>query len=105
MKCSALLLLSLIFSVTAWPSSSDLTNSLAKQGVDTNQLGCKCIMTEATENDEDETMCLCYNRKDGTANYSTKCTTYTDHIFSYCTKKTEGTKEWNSCVKKHCPSS
>ncbi|CAO3686157.1 unnamed protein product [Rhizopus stolonifer] len=105
MKYSVVLFFFFILSVIARPSKVTLTSLLSKRGVDTSKIGCKCIMTETTKKNEDETMCLCYNRKDGTANDSSKCTAYTDNVFSYCTKITDTTKLWNSCVQEHCPSS
>lgn len=83
MKYSVILFFFFILSVIARPSKVTLTSLLSKRGVDTSKIGCKCIMTEATKKNEDETMCLCYNRKDGTANDSSKCTAYTGNIYIY----------------------
>ncbi|KAG1050431.1 hypothetical protein G6F43_007294 [Rhizopus delemar] len=99
------LLVLFALSVSARPSEVSLKNTLSSKGISLNEIGCKCIMTETTSDNQDTTMCLCYNREDGTLNDSTKCTTLTDNVFKYCTKVTNTTSAWNGCVKSFCPCS
>lgn len=104
----------------------NLANRLEKQGVDATTIGCKCIMSAPTKDKTDSTMCMCFNRKDGTMNESSKCTTLTgivssffsthncnlapnnfnaliDAVFTFCTDVTNTTKLWQTCVKHYCP--
>lgn len=74
---AAAIFASLSLSTHASVTPKTLTSTLTKSGVDTTQIGCKCIMTAPTANNTDSTSCLCYNRKDGTLNDSDKCSKYT----------------------------
>jgi hypothetical protein len=99
----------------------DLNDILSKEGVDTNKIGCKCIMTATTAEHTDSTMCMCFNRNDGTINDTTKCRAYTgtliytclnkpfayyvitDSVFGFYSDVTANTNLWQECVKHYCP--
>lgn len=76
---TASLLVLLISHVAAFvsPRRYNLMNRLEEVDVDVNKLGCKCIMSSPTKQHTDSTLCMCFNRKDGTMNDSTKCRAYT----------------------------
>ncbi|CAO3610254.1 unnamed protein product [Mucor hiemalis] len=78
-------------------------NRLEQVDVDVNKLGCKCIMSSPSKQNTDSTLCMCFNRKDGTMNDSSHCRAYTDGVFTFCTDVTNDTKLWQACVKHYCP--
>lgn len=72
-------LLLTIFNVEAFitPRRYNLMNRLEQVDVDVNMLGCKCIMSSPSKQNTDSTLCMCFNRKDGTMNDSSHCRAYT----------------------------
>ncbi|KAI9030960.1 hypothetical protein CLU79DRAFT_732199 [Phycomyces nitens] len=68
-----------------------------------SSLGCKCIMTTPTKTNTDASMCLCYNKADGTRNETHSCEMYLDNVFTYCSNHHNITSEWDDCVKAKCP--
>jgi hypothetical protein len=125
MNTNSLLLLSLIsytLIVNAFITPRfDLDSALSNQGVNTNKIGCKCIMTATTDYFTDSTMCMCFNRSDGTINDTAKCQDYIgtwietvsirtryslydkDSVFGFCSDITEGTNSWQTCLRHYCP--
>ncbi len=59
------------------PRRYNLIDRLEAKDIDVNELGCKCIMSSPTKQNTDSTLCLCFNRQDGTLNDSSKCRSYT----------------------------
>ncbi|CEG76957.1 hypothetical protein RMATCC62417_11777 [Rhizopus microsporus] len=92
-----------ILSVLARPSKPQLQTRLSKVGVNFNEIGCKCIMTDSTQDDRDTTLCLCFNRSNGTLNDSKSCSTLQDGVFQFCNDVTQDTSAWQRCVKQFCP--
>ena len=82
----AIFLLTTIISITAASSISprkyNILDQLANKGIDIDKIGCKCIMTASTRQNTDSTMCMCFNRKNGTINDSSKCRSYTGNTYN-----------------------
>ncbi|KAF7732739.1 hypothetical protein EC973_000010 [Apophysomyces ossiformis] len=79
------------------------TMTMADDGINNSEIGCKCIITAPTKNNTDSTYCLCVNKADGTKNDTEECEHLIDNVFRFCTNNFETTSEWNTCVRSHCP--
>lgn len=112
---------SMVMASSISPRRYNILNRLSNKGIDVDAIGCKCIMTAPTRQNTDSTMCMCFNRSDGTINDTSKCRSYTgkkpyindgsletqscilDTVFGFCTDVTDDTKLWQKCVKHYCP--
>ncbi|KAG2208316.1 uncharacterized protein EV154DRAFT_582938 [Mucor mucedo] len=104
MKLLALTTLFTMMTVVMTASSvTPLSNRLAAKKIKVNTIGCKCIMSKPSAQNTDSTLCMCFNRKDGTLNDTTVCRAYTDGVFSFCSDVTDGTELWQECVEHYCP--
>lgn len=59
------------------PRRYNILDRLSNNGIDVDDIGCKCIMTAPTRQNTDSTMCMCFNRNDGSINDTGKCRSYT----------------------------
>lgn len=71
------LLITMVYYVIAASPSNTLYNRLQAKNVTVNTIGCKCIMSKPTPENTDTTLCMCFNRDDGTANETSMCRAYT----------------------------
>ena len=62
------------------PRRYNLINRLEAQNIDVDTIGCKCIMTSPSKENSDSTLCLCFNRPDGSTNDTSKCRAYTGNV-------------------------
>ncbi|KAI8339291.1 hypothetical protein BD560DRAFT_317044, partial [Blakeslea trispora] len=74
-----------------------LTERLSQGHVDVHSIGCKCMMTEPSTDNADTTLCMCFNREDGSLNKSDNCQTYTDTVFGFCSEATNTNNQWQTC--------
>lgn len=75
------LLATMVTVVLTASTVTPLTDRLETKKINVNTIGCKCIMSKPSKQNTDSTLCMCFNRKDGTLNDSTKCRAYTGNVF------------------------
>lgn len=74
------LTVSTIAEASITPRRYNLMNRLEEINVDVTKLGCKCIMSSPSKQNTDSTLCMCFNRQDGTMNDSSNCRAYTGKV-------------------------